>query len=710
MNHLAHIACRWTLALIALFAAAYTIPAYSIPALSATDDAASNALSATADAAAPTALSAADATAAPTALSADAAAVDYSGTTPRVGDVNIDLNSFDHVSITFPEASADNIFTVPEGLRFTDPLGNSVAINTTFGFTLWAGANELHINFPEQLLLGTYTLTIPADAITFASGSKNKTITLQWRLKGTKFQFGYYNSYETLRSFDRFALSAPEGVTLASTTLTQLRQYVGYDPDTYDPIFDMVPVDVTLIGNTALFTFPQPFDTKAGISLTIPAGTITAADGRTNREISIYQEVDPTDYIDVVACSPASHRYDLYGPVDHLVLNLDRTIDNDDILHCGNTIAVNGRNVPVTAHVVADMLVINIDKDCVRYDDYNQFRIPEGFLTTRHSCATREVWMNNVYLKTDTTLLTFLGVQPGHDAQLVTTPRAEVEKMGIVILQFDEPIDATYNADLSAVTVYDPEGHPCTLYSGSGWLAYDPEAETNAHTFTLWVYPDRTDVGTYTIHVPAGTFEGLESGTTNTDIIFPLVIPDIDTFRPITSIADGATVNTLSELVLTAPQGITFDHFTDYPANFFYLTGEGINGDGRIINQATIAPDGKTATLRLGSITTDGDYTITIPKGYLRSTDPSKGNAEITLHVTLSQQTLPWDADGNGEINAADVLAAAAVVLEHTSPTAPDTTTALRALDLNGDGHITIGEIARLIQRIKTGARPPRPQ
>lgn len=684
MNHLTHIACRWTLALIALFVATFTATAQSATNLT---DSHSNGAGRAAD-----------------------TGVSYSSTTPATGKYNIDVTSFNYIGVSFPEASADNLFAAPEGICLTDPLGNDVPFNPSFGFIFWAGTTELRINFADQFILGTYTLTIPADALTFASGNRNKAITLQWTLTGTKFQFGYYNSYETLKSFERFALSAPEGVTLASSTLTTLRHYVGYDPDTYDPIFDNVPVDVTLSGNTALFTFATPFTAKAGVSLTIPAGTIKAADGRTNREISVYQEVDPVEYIDILSYSPAPHDYNIYGPIDHIVLTLDRPIAPDDVLAFGKTITINGREVPVTASILADQLIINFDKDRVRYGDYNQFGIPEGFLTTHSSCLTQALWMNNVYLQDDGQPLAFLGVQPGFDAPLVTTPGAEVEKMGIIILQFDEPIDAASNADTSTVTVYDETGSPCTLYAGGGWLTYDNVAETNAHTFTLWVYPDRTDAGTYTLHVPAGTFVGLESGMTNTDILFPLVIADIDTFRPTTSIADGATVTALTDLVLTAPEGITFDHFTDYPANFFCLTGDAITGDGKIINQATIAPDGKTATLHLGNVTAAGDYVITVPKGYLRSTAPIKGNAELTIHVTVGQPTLRWDVDGNGEINAADVLRAVAVVLEGNDVTDADKAVALRVLDLDKNGVITISELTRLIAFLRTGSRPPRPE
>lgn len=624
--------------------------------------------------------------------------LDYSGLTPALGTIDLDNAYFQSICISFPEAPATDITTAPLGFSFIGPDGYSVPLSEPYGFTFWASGQDLYINFPSQQAVGTYTLTIPADAITFASGIKNKAITLQWQLKAKYFQFERNDNYDTAKSFSVFRLVAPEGVTLESTTLTALKRYMGYDEANDAPIYANVPVSVNLSGRIAEFVLTTPITTKSYVSLEVPEGTITTTDGRTNRQAYYSQDVDPMEYIGINGCWPASHNYDIAGPLSRIVLTLDREVADADVQAFLPTITINGNNVTVNATVNGDKLTINFDPSYILYDAYNQFCIPEGFITTRSGAINRVEWINNIWVNSPREPLEFTGVQAGYGTELLTTTGAKVEKVGIIIIHFAEEVQAASGADFTSIVVTDNDGNVCPLYQGQGWL-------NGNNTFTLWVYPDRTDIGTYNLHVPAGLFEGTESGNVNEEINFQLVISDVSTYAtPASSIAEGATVDALTELVLTAPAGVYFSHFTDYPADFFYLTGPGITGDGMIRHQATISDDGKTATFRLGNHKADGDYTITIPRGYLRSTFPNEGNAEITIHVKVSHYVDPWDADDNGTVDATDVTAAANALLNHTNSYGNDNPAtheaALKALDLNNDGEITIGEITKLIQQL----------
>lgn len=625
--------------------------------------------------------------------------VEYTEITPAA-EVNLDERNFGSICIKFPENFSTDYTVAPTGFSFTNPAGQQITLSTPYGFTGWSSGTDLYINFPGQHTPGTYTLDIPEDAITFVSGLKNKAIHFEWTLSAKFFVFERYDG-ETVKKFTEFSLQIPEGVTISECNVTKLQRAVGRDEETFETIYEEVAVTTALTSSAVTFTFATPFTQKESVNLILPEGAITATDGRKNREVSIYQNVDPTEYIDIVSTTPESY-VTVDGPFTSIVLNLGSELDPAKVTF-GETIRFNGNtDLPVTASIEGTQLTLTFDDSYINYgSNNNSFLIPEGFITTIDRAISRSVGIYNVWINAPKLPLELSGIQMGWDGDVVTTSGAKVEQVGVLLVQFPENVALAEDADLNAITVTDGNGSPCQLYmNGDVPNIY----VTNGNQLFVWVNPTMTEIGTYTLHIPAGLLVGEESGNVNAEINFELVIADIDTFVPATSIADGDEVDTLTELVLTASADVTFSHFTGYPANFFYLTGEGVTGDGKVYNAATVSEDGKTATLKLGNIKKNGEYTITIPKGYLRSTTPNEGNAEIVIRVTVDHKVLDWDANDNGIVEVRDVDAAVSAALErgyYGMGGSSDDDPALKALDLNNDGEITIGEIAKLIEQLQ---------
>lgn len=642
---------------------------------------------------------------------------------PAEGDFELDAHEDGLTSITvFMDGTWDaSVYAgdgnpVPEGVSLVGPEG-AVTINASYGFCMWKESNQININHTPYGLTtpGQYTLHIPAGLNTI-EGNPNPEMNFTWTVKAaSQFSFGYYDT-EALgegEGYDKktltgFKLFAPQGVTFTlNSAMKPVIQKVEYaEGEDYmggEATYTDVPAtwNVNTTDNTITITFNEPYTENGSYQFAIPEGCIVAADGRTNKEVSLSASVDPTEYIDIVSTTPESYAI-VDGPFTSIVLNLGSELDPAKVTF-GKTIEINNTEVPVTATLSGTKVTLTFDDTIIYYGtNDNNFFIPERFITTTDGAFSRSERMWNVQINAPKTPLELTGIQMGWGGEVVTTSGANVEQVGMLILQFAENIEVVEGADLTTITVIDSNGAPCPIYQGQGWTNGD-------NTFCEWVNPQMTAVGTYTLHVPAGLFVGTESGLTNAEISFELVIADINTFVPTTSIKDGETVDALNELVLTAPAGVTFDHFTEYPANFFIVNtpNQRDGDDGKIINQATVAEDGKTATLRLNNYKVNGEYTIIVPKGYLRSTTPNEGNAEIVLHVTVDHQVLDWDANDNGIVEVYDVDAAVNAALERSyhMGASDEEDPAFKAVDRNNDGKITIGEITKLIQVLNNNAQ-----
>lgn len=610
--------------------------------------------------------------------------------TPATGNFSLDEKYFNNICIKFPENITTSLYvtdaaSLPAGLTLTGPDG-TVRINSIAG---WSESSEFYISFPTQYTLGTYTLSIPEDILTFESGNKNQALTFEWNLTAEFFVLDSHYG-ETLKALENITIPAPDGVKFKSCGVTSL-QKVTYDADR-EPVTVDVPVTVSLTEDEATFTLTTPITEKGNCTFLIAEGAIVSTDGRKNREMYYSEYIDPTDYINIASTTPANYVI-VDGPFNSIVLTLDGEYQASD-LSFGETIVINNTNVAVTPSLQnGNTVTLTFADDVINYDsNNNNINIPEGFITSTAGAISRNVWIWNVWVNAPQVPLEFSGVKMGWDGEVVTTSGSAVEQIGVLLLQFAEPIELVEDADVEGITVTDDKGQPCQLY--------DMKYVTDG-MFFLWVNPAKTAVGTYRLHVPAGLFAGTESGLLNGELSFDFVIADIATFNPETSIVDGETVDTLTELTLTAPAGVTFSHFTSYPDNYFFLRGAGIDENNeKIFNAATVADDGHTATLRLGNIKRNGEYTITIPKGYLRATEANTGNAEVVIRVNVDHSVLAGDANDNGIVDSADVETARNYMLGRSYGMGSDDDVVLKALDFNSDGEITIGELTKLIDII----------
>lgn len=276
---------------------------------------------------------------------ADYASVDR--TDPATGDYDLN-NHLDGLSSINVYLAGDDEFTqfgyyasegnMPEGINVTDAQGN-VTNYAVDGIMSWNGYSFCIVNLAKPIReAGTYTINIPAGVLPLADEEKTSPeMHLTYNVKAaTVFEIdnrdgvtaqGNRKDNGGLKTLTGFEITAPEGVTFdAIASDAKLYMQGEMNPETWtygDPVeIEGVTFSFGTTKQTVLVNFSEPYAPEASESYTfiLPAGTITATDGRTNKEISLSAYVDPVEYFDLVVTYPAEDN--AAAPVDHITVQL----------------------------------------------------------------------------------------------------------------------------------------------------------------------------------------------------------------------------------------------------------------------------------------------------------------------------------------------------------------------------------------------------
>lgn len=469
-----------------------------------------------------------------------------------------------------------------------------------------------------------------------------------------------------------------------------------------------VAVNTEVTPNGVQVTFREAYTNYTGYNILVPAGFITASNGEKNNERSQYVNLVYSATKFLVSGSTPANGAELDGALEKITLTMGEAGNYYVLQPFDVTVYGPNGTSTVSASVTNEdwysnsgQVVLTLSEPISAPGDYS-INIPEGVILNdwqAENASKHNEQYGFKFVVPEPPMNEFTGnvhIDPYNENTLVEAEEDGtyiVDKISMFTLEF-ETAQATGTVAKTDVTITDAEDN--TYDVNMAWVEGDK----------VWIYaaPTITKPGTYTVHFGAGLFadaDGLYNA--ETEVVF--VIPDIETFAGADlSLTEGQEVNILSELVITAPEGVTFDHTAAYPDNYFYVVGPGLRDgdDGKRYNDATISEDGTTVTLDLGDYKVNGEYTITVPKGYIRTKTANEGNDEIVLHVNVNHVVLPGDANDDGIVETYDVQVAVNAVLQRGLGYGINNDALLKAVDLNEDGEITIGEITKLIQQLQS--------
>lgn len=616
---------------------------------------------------------------------------------PEVGSYSLDVREygFSNIILTFTDNFSEDVSLqagddLPSGMTLTLPAG------VTHG-QIWAnsGSKTLNIGLTGAKVAGDYRVEIAKgtfnfDNATFGQGV-NAVVDKTWTLTAaTKFSVNTWSDVTTesegnefttdhnLKKLANFAVSAPEGKTFASVT---------NDPVTVTvTVGEAEPEEVSataaLVGGKAVFTFPEAYTAEGSVSVSVPAGVITTEDALTSKAFTANFTIQPYDYFNITVdpASESSHT----GRLNTIVVTLPV---GKTAATVGEAISLNGHSVNVTNVIDGNIVTLTLAED-FPYTTYNNYSIPAGFIIDAEGNKNNAIYPYNI---TVVKQMEYASATVG--GETTTTNSVTVEKFSNVEIYFDEPFDGNVGSIPAGMTLNN--GAENVAITG-GWTQKqtweDAYNDYKYHSFYFY-FNEISAPGTYTVHIPAGVFTSAE-GNTNEEVNLDIVIPEPEFFAAMTvSPATGTTMESLKTIILTAPADVTFDNVKGLQGRVT------VDEDTYYPNNVEFAADKKSVTFNISEKTEDGEYTVTFPAGFVRSTD-GKWSPELTATYTVNY---PWFTlrssnvtPATGEVAAINgITIAAPEGVEFATPAA-NVTIVVNGVDtqvgasLNADGNIVL--------------------
>lgn len=618
---------------------------------------------------------------------------------PEVGTYSLDdrEDGLGNITLTFADNFADNISlqsgdALPGGMTFTLPAG------VTRGLIYAnSGSNELHIGLSGANVAGDYRIQIPKGAFNFANATfgegVNAAVDQTWTLtaattfrvnsdaiatedvEGNEFTATQHN----LKKFQAFAVSAPAEQTFSAVT----------SPVTVDvTVGDADPIQVAATaaleeeGAKAVFTLPAAYTEEGDVSVSVPASALTLG-GLTSKAFEFDVTIQPYDYFNITAEPAPETTYT--GDRNTIVITLPEGKTANNV---GSTISLNGNSETVTAYAIDGNTVTLTLENGFQYGS-NYYSIPADFLTDTNGDKNNYFgsWSVNVVKQ-----MMYASAYVGD--QNYTEKTITVEKFSSVRVYFDENMGESYNLnDITGITFT----NGTSPVSCGGWANYND----NSFFFT---FSEISTPGTYTLHIPADVFTSID-GNKNEEVNLDIVIPTPEYFAAMTvTPATGAEVESLKTFTLTAPEGVTFDKVKGLQ-NSSRVT---FDDNNTYTNSVVWAEDNKSVSFNISEVTTDGEHTLVIPAGFLRSTN-GEWSPELTATYTVSY---PWFTlysnqvqPNTGEVDAINgITIAAPAGIEFATPAA-NVTIVVNGVDtqvgasLNGEGNIVLAYTATAANR-----------
>lgn len=609
-------------------------------------------------------------------------------TDPEVGTYSLDDREygFNDLQVTFADNFAQNV-----SIQGGDALPAGMTLNLPAGVThgqIWAnsGTKVLHVGLTNANVAGDYQLQIAKGTFQFENATfgegVNAAVDQTWTLTAaTTFRVNSWSGVspsETVKSLESFTVSAPDGMTFAepanANVVLSVRE--GYEGEETP-----VTATMSLVDGSMVFTFPTAYDSKGSVYVTVPAGAISTTDNLTSKEFEASFIVDPFDYFNFVSTVPAEDS-NVDGPVNTITLTLPA---GKTVKTVGESINVNWIPVAVTSHEInGDDVVLHL-ATALPYSQYNTINIPEAFIVTTDEALSKNLIYYNVYVNK-----VMLYASANVNGETTTTNSVTVEKFSNVEIYFDEPFDEYVGGIPAGMTLNKGAENVAIT---AGWTQKqtweDAYYDYKYHSFYFY-FNEISAPGTYTVHIPAGVFTSA-AGHQNEEVNLDIVIPTPDYFAAMTvSPADGETMESLRTITLTAPDDVTFDDVKGLQGRVT------VNDDSyNYPSSIEFADDKKSVTFNISEKTADGEYTVTFPAGFVRSTD-GKWSPELTATYTVSYPWFTLSAPRGGEVGAIKnitINAPANVVLD--TP-ASEVTIVVNGVNtqvgasLNADGNIVL--------------------
>lgn len=521
------------------------------------------------------------------------------------------------------------------------PAGMSVALpaGVTRG-QIYAnsGSSELHIGLNGGKVAGDYSVEIAKNLFSFSYAQAvdgtitNDAFSQTWTLNAaTTFRVDSYaiatedvegNEFtatqHNLNKFQAFAVSAPAEQVFSAVT----------NPVTVDvTVGDADPVQVAATaaleeeGAKAVFTLPAAYTEEGDVSVSVPAGVLTLG-GLTSKAFEFDVTIQPYDYFSISAEPAPETTYT--GDRNTIVITLPVGKTADTV---GSTISLNGNPETVTAYAIDGNTVTLTLENGFQYGS-NYYNIPAGFLTDTNGDKNSSFgsWSVNVVKH-------MMYASAYVNSETTTTNSVTVEKFSNVEIYFDEPFDEYVGGIPAGMTLNKGAENVAIT---AGWTQKqtweDAYNDYKYHSFYFY-FNEISAPGTYTVHIPAGVFTSA-AGHQNEEVNLDIVIPTPEYFAAMTvNPATGTSMESLSTITLTAPDGVTFDDVKGLQGRVT------VNEDPyNYPSNIEFADDKKSVTFNISEKTTDGEYTVTFPEGFVRSTD-GKWSLELSATYTVSY---PW--------------------------------------------------------------------
>lgn len=344
-------------------------------------------------------------------------------TNPAPGSYSLDDREygFQYFNVYFEETMSEDVSIAKAdlavaGITLRDAEGRDIEFGDN-GVNAWADGQYFNFSAKEAITTpGTYTLHVPAGTFFFGEKQEmtNPELDLVWTLTAAQYytvqsdgvktlgdRMDPENEGSSLKNLRGFEITAPEGVTFQS--VDDVKLYLApersgmYEEETDEA--DLVEATGYSISfgtskKTILVSF-DPVLTPAeptSYSYIIPAGSIAANDGLTNKQISLSASVDPTVYFDLVVTYPAEGN--AQAPVDHITVELPEGLEVKSVDR--TNIYFNGPNATVDSWTQNGReLTITFADHAAQAGDYASYSIPSGAIIATDITAPAAVRMAN---------------------------------------------------------------------------------------------------------------------------------------------------------------------------------------------------------------------------------------------------------------------------------------------------------------------------
>jgi len=552
--------------------------------------------------------------------------------TPADGDV---VTSLEAVNISFAGAAATGVDAPQELSQITlEYDGNTYVCvaaeangNTGFALKFGATAGGEAITFKRP---GEYKLSIPKRVFT-ATGTEernNYKVEATYTIDNPGFdpmaavvcepvQGSYVQEFKTVK------LTFPEatkGIDYPSD-LSGIKLYIDGKPTTYlaGNVTMAAPYDnVSFSFATEQYGEPETFSTEGNYSITIPAGTFkeSGSDLYKNSEMTLSfnvgEEPAPNPF-DEYTCDPADN--DRVGELSLITIKFPQLAGNgiqwpyditkvtlrregDESVYVGNSTTLAAGNEVTTGFSTADE----------EYSNPLHFRTP-GLYTITVPAGTFASEADPSVTNNEIVLHYTVDASYNFTYKLTPDPEKVISSLTGITIAPDEV--------LKSITVAEGNTACATLEGGGHKIGLTATADENGVTFT----PEQAvDPGVWTLTIPSGLLAAVNQDGLDIVNARPLTavytVKEPQNFTYATTPKQDETIALFTKFTVAiegSPKHVGINQSAGTPA----LMG---NGEQYGLNAALSSKEVMFA-IDGGAALTDGEYTVTIPAGYIVTTD-----------------------------------------------------------------------------------------